>query len=151
MKPVRIALFAPGIKDRVMSKALESGADAVILDLEDSVPVAAKALARTMVAQVIDAVAAAGNSSAPAIFVRTNASATGLLADDLAAMVRPGLEALILPKVESVEEIQGIAAVLSRLEAARNMPDGYPPRKYGLYPHILNPLLKKIDDSTISI
>ena len=124
MKPVRIALFAPGVKDRVMAKALESGADAVILDLEDSVPVAAKDVARTMVAAVIDGVAAAVNGSAPMIFVRTNASATGLLADDLAAMVRPGLDALILPKVESVEEIQGIAAILSRLEAAKNMPDG---------------------------
>ena len=50
MQPVRTALFAPGIKERVMSKALESGADAVILDLEDSVPVAAKAEARTLVA-----------------------------------------------------------------------------------------------------
>ena len=40
MKPVRTALFAPGIKERVMTKALESGADAVILDLEDSVPLA---------------------------------------------------------------------------------------------------------------
>jgi citrate lyase subunit beta / citryl-CoA lyase len=96
----------------------------VILDLEDSVPVAAKAEARVMVAQVIDGVAAAGSASAPAIFVRTNASSTGLLADDLAAMVRPGLDALILPKVESVEEIQGIAAILSRLEAAKSMPDG---------------------------
>ena len=41
MKPLRTALFAPGSKERVMAKALESGADAVIFDLEDSVPVAA--------------------------------------------------------------------------------------------------------------
>ena len=59
MKPVRTPLFAPGIKERVMTKALESGADAVILDLEDSVPIAAKAEARTFVAKVIDGVAAA--------------------------------------------------------------------------------------------
>ena len=51
MQPVRTALFAPGIKERVMSKALESGADAVILDLEDSVPLASKVEARTMVAE----------------------------------------------------------------------------------------------------
>ena len=48
MKPVRTALFAPGIKERVMTKALESGADAVILDLEDSVPVASKAEVRAL-------------------------------------------------------------------------------------------------------
>ena len=58
MKPVRIALFAPGIKERVMTKALESGADAVILDLEDSVPLASKAEARALVAKTIDAAAA---------------------------------------------------------------------------------------------
>ena len=50
MKPVRTALFAPGIKDRVMGKALAGGADAVILDLEDSVPLATKAEARTLAA-----------------------------------------------------------------------------------------------------
>jgi citrate lyase subunit beta / citryl-CoA lyase len=53
MRPVRTALFAPGSKDRVMAKALESGADAVILDLEDSVAIAAKPEARTLVAAQI--------------------------------------------------------------------------------------------------
>ena len=59
VKPLRIALFAPGIKDRVMAKALESSADAVILDLEDSVPIASKAEARSLVAKAIDGAAAA--------------------------------------------------------------------------------------------
>lgn len=125
MKPVRTALFAPGIKDRVMAKAMESGADAVILDLEDSVPIASKAEARVLVANAIDRVAAGRpNPSVPAIFVRTNASATGLLADDLAAVVRPGLDAVILPKVESVEEVQSIAAALERHEQAAEMQAG---------------------------
>ncbi len=53
MRSVRAALFAPGIKDRVMAKALESGADAVIFDLEDSVPIAAKAEARPLVARAM--------------------------------------------------------------------------------------------------
>jgi citrate lyase beta subunit len=43
MRPVRTALFAPAANERVMAKALASGADAVILDLEDSVAAAAKA------------------------------------------------------------------------------------------------------------
>ena len=94
MKSIRIALFAPGSKERVMAKALESGADAVLLDLEDSVPLASKAEARSLVAKVIDGVAAAGaGRDGPAIFVRTNAAASGLLEDDLAAIVR----ALLLP------------------------------------------------------
>ncbi len=125
MKPVRIILFAPGSKERVMTKALESGADAVLLDLEDSVPVASKAEARSLVAKVIDGVAAAGaGRDGPAIFVRTNAAATGLLDDDLAAIVRPGLEAIFVPKVESVVEVQNTASLLERLESAQGIKTG---------------------------
>ena len=120
MKPVRTALFAPGSKDRVMAKALESGADAVIFDLEDSVPVAAKAEARGLVAKAIEGVAAA-NRSAPAVTVRVNAAATGLLADDLMAVVRPGLDAIFLPKAENVAEVELAASYLDRYEAAQGM------------------------------
>lgn len=125
MKPVRIILFAPGSKERVMTKALESGADAVLLDLEDSVPLASKAEARSLVAKVIDGVAAAGTGrDGPAIFVRTNAAATGLLDDDLAAIVRPGLEGIFVPKVESVSEVQNTASTLERLESAQGIKSG---------------------------
>src|SRR5262245_12238853 len=99
MKPLRTALFAPGSKDRVMAKALESGADAVIFDLEDSVPVAAKAEARALVTKAIGDAAAASRNG-PAVFVRVNAAATGLLGDDLLAVVRPGLDGIFLPKAE---------------------------------------------------
>ena len=119
MKPVRTALFAPGIKERVMTKALESSADAVILDLEDSVPVASKAEARTLVAKTIDA--AAGSLLRPLIYVRVNAAASGLLADDLNAVVRPGLNAVLLSKTENVEDVQQTAAALERLESQRGM------------------------------
>jgi citrate lyase subunit beta/citryl-CoA lyase len=101
-----------------MAKALESSADAVILDLEDSVPIAAKADARSLVAKAIDGAATAAG---PSIFVRTNGPATGLMADDLAAVVRPGLDAVLLPKVESVEEVQNLAAMLDRHELAAGM------------------------------
>ena len=125
MKPVRIALFAPGTRERVMTKALESGADAVILDLEDSVPIAAKAEARALVAKVLDSVAAARAARpGPAIFVRVNGSATGLLADDLASVARPGLNAILLPKAQSVEEVRSMAAALDRHEAAAGMQAG---------------------------
>lgn len=125
MKPVRIVLFAPGSKERVMTKALESGADAVLLDLEDSVPIAAKAEARSLVAKVIDSTAAVGAAySGPAIFVRTNSAASGLLEDDLAAIVHPGLEAIFVPKVESVSEVQNTASTLERLESAQRIGTG---------------------------
>ena len=107
-----------------MAKALEAGADAVILDLEDSVPVAAKAEARALVAKAIDAAAAAGACTGPAIFVRTNGAATGLLDDDLAAIVRPGLAAVMLPKAETVEEVKHCAAMLDQLESGRGIKAG---------------------------
>jgi citrate lyase subunit beta/citryl-CoA lyase len=119
VKPVRTALFAPGIKERVMTKALESSADAVILDLEDSVPVASKAEARALVAKTIDA--AAESLLRPLIYVRVNAAASGLLADDLNAVVRPGLNAVLLSKTENVEDVQQTAAALERLESQRGM------------------------------
>jgi citrate lyase subunit beta/citryl-CoA lyase len=124
LKLVRTALFAPGSKERVMAKALESGANAVILDLEDSVPILAKAEARALVAKAIDGGGALPAASRPVITVRTNAVATGLLADDLAAVVRPGLDAIFLPKVETVDEMTGTAALLDRLEAAKGMAAG---------------------------
>ena len=121
MKAIRTALFAPGSKDRVMAKALESGADAVIFDLEDSVPVAAKAEARALVTKAIEG--AAGRAG-PLVTVRVNAAATGLLEEDLSAIVRPGLAAIFLPKAEHVHEITTTAALLERLESDRGMKSG---------------------------
>ena len=118
MQPVRVALFAPGLKERVMTKAMESGADAVILDLEDSVPLADKAAARVLVAKTIDQ--AAGRDG-PAVYVRVNAAATEFLAGDLEAVARPGLDAIVLPKAETVEEVRRTAAAIERHETARKM------------------------------
>jgi citrate lyase subunit beta/citryl-CoA lyase len=125
MKPVRVALFAPGINARVMTKALSAGADAVIFDLEDSVPIAAKAQARSLVAaQIDDQAATAGLSAAPVIHVRVNSAATDHLPDDLDAAVRPGVDAIMLPKAESPEEVQRAAGVIDRHEAARGLRAG---------------------------
>lgn len=123
MKPVCTALFAPGIKERVMVKALESGADAVILDLEDSVPLASKAEARKLIAKTIAGVASAA-ALHPAIFVRVNAATTGFLIDDLAAVVGPGLDAILLAKAENVEDVQGANATIAHLESQRGMKPG---------------------------
>ena len=107
-----------------MAKALESDANAVILDLEDSVPMLAKSEARALVAKAIDGAAALPAASRPVVTVRVNGAATGLLADDLAAVVHPGLEAIFLPKVETVEEMTGTASLLDHLESAQGLPAG---------------------------
>jgi citrate lyase subunit beta/citryl-CoA lyase len=124
MKPVRVALFAPGSEERVMAKAIAAGADAVIFDLEDSVPLSSKAAARGAVARAIEIATASSDPRNPLVFVRVNATNTGLLADDLAAVVRPGLAAVMLPKAERVDEVQGLAAALDRLEAAARLRAG---------------------------
>ena len=123
MRPVRTALFAPGSNERVMAKALESGADAVIFDLEDSVAISAKPQARKLVAAQIDAVAASGKLT-PGIFVRSNSPTTGMLQEDLAAVVRPGLDVIFLPKGETVEEVKACGVLLDRFEAAQGLRPG---------------------------
>ena len=80
MKPIRAALFAPGTKERVMTKALESDADAVIFDLEDSVPIAAKAEARELVAKTIE---------------QAHASGAGPLSRSASTRARPGFSRTI--------------------------------------------------------
>jgi citrate lyase subunit beta/citryl-CoA lyase len=120
LQPARVALFAPGSNERVMTKAMASGSDAAILDLEDSVPLNAKAAARSLIAKVIDAAVRPG----PAIYVRVNAAATAFLAEDLAAVVRPGLDAVMLPKAQTVEEVQRTAAAIEWHEAARKLKRG---------------------------
>lgn len=123
MKAIRTALFAPASKQHVLAKALESGADAVILDLEDSVPIAAKAEARTAAARTIDAVALSGEAH-PVLIVRVNARTTGLLAQDLKAVVRPGLDVVLLPKAERADDIAETASLLDRNETAHAMRPG---------------------------
>ena len=123
MKPIRTALFAPGIRENVMAKALASGVDAVILDLEDSVPIASKAEARGLVVNVIGAIGAS-DAPHPIVMVRVNAFSTGLLAEDLAAIVQPGLDVVLLPKAERVDEITSAAAMIERHEIVRGMRRG---------------------------
>lgn len=119
MKPLRTALFAPGNKERVMTKALDSGADAVIFDLEDSVPTAAKADARALVSQAI--AAAAARTHKPSVYVRVNGAASRALDEDLTAVVQPGLDGVFLPKAESTDDVQRTAEIIERCETASGM------------------------------
>jgi citrate lyase subunit beta/citryl-CoA lyase len=105
-----------------MTKAMESGADAVILDLEDSVPVASKGEARALVAKAIDD--ATSRDGGPTIWVRVNAAASEFLDDDLQAVVRPGLDVVLLPKAETVEEVRRTATAMERHETVHKMTAG---------------------------
>jgi citrate lyase subunit beta/citryl-CoA lyase len=90
---LRSLLFAPGSDERKLTRALASGADAVVADLEDAVAPAEKAAARALVARVLGEPA-----GGCARVVRINGTDTELWEDDLAAIEDLGLDAVMLPK-----------------------------------------------------
>jgi len=98
VQPYRSMLFLPGHRPDWVEKALRSGADAIVLDLEDSVPAGQKDEARRLVASSIRR----AREIAPraGILVRVNGLATGLTGPDLESTVVPGLDAVFAPKVE---------------------------------------------------
>jgi citrate lyase subunit beta / citryl-CoA lyase len=113
---IRSHLYVPGSDRAMMEKALRAGADAVVLDLEDAVAPEAKAAARRDVAAVI-----AGGSPECELHVRVN---RGPDLDDVAAVTRPGLTGLRVPKVGPPQELHALAAALDELEARAGMAPG---------------------------
>ena len=118
---LRSMLFVPADSERKMTKGLTSGADALIVDLEDSVAPTNKVLARQMAAAFI---AGPGRQSAAAIFVRINPLDSGLALDDLAAVVQPGLAGIELPKTLSADCVRRTGYYLDALEARQGMAPG---------------------------
>jgi len=110
-------LFVPGDSDRKFEKAKGIGADALILDLEDSVAPSMKAEARAKVSALLD-------DRTPRdwlFFVRVNPFDTGLTFDDMAAVVKPGLDGFLIPKADGAPDIARIGEALDKLEAAADM------------------------------
>jgi citrate lyase subunit beta/citryl-CoA lyase len=116
--PLRSFLFAPGNHPRRVEKALTLDADAVILDLEDAVAIAEKPATRGTV------VAAYAQPRTGLLYVRVNAADTEFCHGDFIAIVRAGLDGIILPKVESAATIQTIDWLLTNLERERGLPVG---------------------------
>lgn len=123
MRAFRSLLFVPGHKPGWVNKAIAAGTDALVLDLEDSVPEVSKGEARRAVADSIARLNAAGPSRV-GIIVRPNAFDTNWFGQDLAAAVHPGLEALLLPKVASAADLHRFDGLLSHLELAAGMDRG---------------------------
>lgn len=118
--PLRSFLFVPGDSERKQAKARQSGADALILDLEDSVDVAQLDVARATVRGLLEKASGEG----PQLWVRVNSPGSGKLADDLAA-VMPGKPAgVVLPKVSSVAEVAEVDGLLAGLEARFGVASG---------------------------
>lgn len=120
--PLRSWLFVPGDSARKHEKALGTGADALILDLEDSVAPETLLAARERVAALLAAPRAPGT---PELWVRVNAPASGLLRSDLEGVCRGGLpQGIVLPKVSGAGEIPQVAARLGELERRLGAAEG---------------------------
>lgn len=115
-------LFVPADSEKKFEKAKGVGADGLILDLEDSVAPPNKATARETLSGWIDA------SNGPrgwSFWVRVNPLDTGLAEDDLKAVVRPGLDGIVLPKSNGGQDVATVSALIDPLEAAAGMPAGH--------------------------
>jgi citrate lyase subunit beta/citryl-CoA lyase len=109
--PIRSFLFVPGDSERKLQKGAESGADALILDLEDAVAPERKPIAREMVAAYL----ADHADRRPELWVRINPlDATGL--DDLAAVVRAAPDGIVVPKTDGPADVARLGAYLDALE-----------------------------------
>jgi len=112
MTAPRSYLFVPGNRPDRFPKALASGADAVIIDLEDAVPPAERITARRAVRAFI--------SPDHPVFIRVNGATTEWFRDDIALASLPGVAGSVLPKAERAEDIAQIGGtVLAIIETAR--------------------------------
>jgi citrate lyase subunit beta/citryl-CoA lyase len=116
---LRSPLFAPGDSARKAEKALASPADAVILDLEDSVAAAAKPAARAMVAALLPGIARGRG-----VIVRVNPHGTEWYLADLAAVVPGRPDAVLLPKCTGADDLLALDHHLEVLETAAGLPLG---------------------------
>ena len=119
---LRSALFVPGDSTAKLAKSLVSGADALILDLEDSVAAERKEAARTTTLAFLED--AHKRQPRPLLMVRVNALETGLADADLDTIVAGRPDAIMLPKAEGGAAVAHLDAKLTAREAIHGVPDG---------------------------
>ena len=120
VRPLRTSMYVPGNKEDWMRKAPQYGPDALIFDLEDSVPVPDKEEARVLVRKMLEEL----GGEKPTLTVRVNRLETGLTGDDLEAITCPQLYGVLLPKVESSADVVEVDNLLSYFEHKAGMAVG---------------------------
>ena len=120
MAVIRSLLFVPGNRTRMLEKALGLRPDAYVPDMEDSVPPSEKANARSITSSMLPRLSSAG----PLVIPRVNSLGTGLLEDDLAAVVGPHIYGVSVGKIASPEDVAAVSEVLERLEALAGLKAG---------------------------
>ena len=114
----RSFLFAPANVARRVEKALTLEADAVILDLEDSVATAEKVGTRRLVVEALKAQRRAR------LYVRVNAPSTPFCHGDLLEVIRKGVDSVVVPKIESAADLHAVDWVMAALERERGIAEG---------------------------
>lgn len=118
---LRTLLFAPANHARHVEKALSSAADGAILDLEDAVAVAEKPTARLAARRALAERSASARTKA---YVRVNALTTPFAYEDLRAVVGPGLDGVVVPKMETPEQVATVDWLLHQLEREADLAAG---------------------------
>ena len=113
---MRSLLFVPADSERKITKALASGADALILDLEDSVAAGNKPAARQIVLDTLNGLSDEDRAAAPKLFVRVNALDTKLTEQDLEAVMPGRPDGIVQPKTISAADVETVSQMLDRLE-----------------------------------
>lgn len=121
MDLIRSWMFVPGHRQRMIDKALGLNADAIMLDIEDGVAPNEKDAARKNIA---DSLGRDKTPGSPARYVRINSIGHPRMDADLAAVIRPGLEGLVCPKVDTVDEVRNVDAILNEQEPKNQLPKG---------------------------
>jgi citrate lyase subunit beta/citryl-CoA lyase len=116
-KVVRSSLFVPANNWRIIQSAREEKPDAIILDLEDAVPIEEKETARWFVKDAVKLLKESGKI----IIVRVNGLATGLTKDDLKFAVQKDCDAIMLPKSESMDDITELERLIENEEKEKGL------------------------------
>lgn len=119
---MRSLLFVPGDSPKKLDKGFASGADCLLIDLEDSVAAGAKAQARATGANFLASARSA--ETRPLLYVRVNALDSGLIDQDLDAVMPQRPDGIMLPKCASGADVQHLGAKLAVREAENLFPDG---------------------------
>jgi len=118
---LRSLLFMPGDQPKILKKSEEVNADAVIFDLEDAVSLANKDKARELVAEKVSNLSETAESSHKEYFVRVNSLATGELKKDIQVVADKALTGIMVPKIETLSEVQKINEVLTKIKAEKEL------------------------------
>jgi len=116
-KPLRTMLYVPANREEWIRKAPKYQADAIILDLEDSVPMNQKEMARDIVSRVIPELAASGVT----VIVRVNDLSTGMTEDDLSCAVSKGIYSISLPMTTGPQDVMELDRLISVEEDRKKM------------------------------